>query len=198
MALISTLTDNFNDNSIDAAKWGTVLSGGMTVEEINNQIEIDSVIDIYAYGQLRSLVGYDLTGSAQTIKIIDVGNQSLLYWTVYFESRSTTTGKFRWLINDGNITIVSQTSGTVRWTDTYVANTYRWLKIRESGGNIYYDYSADGVNWTNAYSEAVEITITSMQAYLWADIEAAASTTTAKVDDFNILPSATRRIIFIQ
>jgi hypothetical protein len=193
-AAISTLTDNFNDNSIDAAKWNQTTASGATIAETNGQLEITTSTTAGTNAYLTTVSNYNFTGSAISIKIVDAGNQSLASYTCWVIEYPNNN----WRISGGNI-VVRRNSVSV-YTDTYVANTYRYLRIREAGGNTYWDYSADGITWTNAYNNTNTGVVTSIQ-FILADTYcsgAEASTTTAKVDDFNILPSATRRIIFIQ
>jgi hypothetical protein len=190
MALISTLTDDFNDNSIDAAKWTN--TGGAQIVEANEELELTSKTttqDILLY----STNAYDLTGSGATIKIIDAGNQSLASYEFYFTITDWNAYLY-WKIKAGTIYSISKNTA-------YVAATHRYLRIREaSGTTLYWDYSADGITWTNfdTYSPSSDVTLNAVQVYFQIKNTTEASTTTAKVDDFNILPSATitrRRII---
>jgi hypothetical protein len=184
-ASISTLTDNFNDNSIDAAKWNN--SGSA---EANNELELTTTLapcDIYIY----SVDSYDLTGSQATIKVIDAGNQSLFSLQVFPIEiyKNDFSDSVQWCIRQGNIYAL-QTASTVLASATYVDATYKYLKIREAGGTTYFDYSADGITWTNFYSFANPFVVTSILALIEAStFNIELSTTTAKVEDFNILPT---------
>lgn len=201
-AAISTLTDNFNDNSIDAAKWETYIEQG-SISEINNQIEITTGTG-GGITELVSVNDYDATGSSATIKVIDAGNQILDTYYFYPLALIIWSGNFDMVLWDidktKGIAAFKRISGSytqIGSADTYDADKYRYLKIRESGGTTYWDYSSDGINWTNFTSVANPITMTTIRPTV-VTINTTTSTI-AKVDDFNILPSATqRRIIFIQ
>jgi hypothetical protein len=70
----------------------------------------------------------------------------------------------------------------------YVADNHRFLRIREASGTTYWDYSADGITWTNLTSQANPITMTALEVAIEAGTYASeASDTSAKFDDFNTL-----------
>lgn len=191
-ASISTLTDNFNDNSIDGAKWGTYNDAGTTILETNQEIEITTALLSYKYAALYSANAYDLTGSQATIKVIDAGNQALASFRWYFaldDGQGAETNRIMWYIRAGTIYCADDTNGQ-NYSASYVAATYKYLRIRESGGTTYWDYSADGVTWTNAVSKANPSNVTAKYAEIYTyNSSVELSTTTVKVDDFNILPS---------
>jgi hypothetical protein len=181
-ASISTLTDNFNDNSIDAAKWNN--TGGGQIVEANQELELSSLTTTQDI-RITSQNTYDLTGSGATVKIVDAGNQSLASWKFYF------------VISDGSVFLYftiqqSYIGDTLGNWAAYTAETYRYLRIRENSGTLYWDYSSDGNTWSNfsTYSPSSDVNLSVTQVYFQITNTAEASTTTAKIDDFNILPSA--------
>jgi hypothetical protein len=193
-ASISTLTDNFNDNSIDAAKWTN--DDPTQIVEINNDLELTSIQAGTGWTNLWSKSSYDFTGSSVSIKVVDAGNQSLASWIfvpLLIADTGDTNEKY-WLIKAGSIETSQGDYDTA-----YDANVHRYLRIREASGTIYWDSSTDGITWTNRDSAVVgAFVLTDCNAVVQMHSTAEASTTTAKVDDFNILPSATRRIILIE
>ena len=184
--LISALTDNFNDNSIDGAKWTN--TDAVNLVEANGEIEITTTLTPFD-ANLYSDV-YDITGSQATIKVIDAGNQALTSYSLWFlVYKSDFSNDVRWAITNGNIEARNQ--NTVVATTTYIAVTHRYLKIRESGGNTYWDYSSDGVSWTNFTSHANYFVMTAIRYNIEATTSGVElSATTAKVDNFNIIPTA--------
>ena len=196
MALISTLTDNFNDNSIDAAKWSVYNAGGFTTAETNQQWELTTALAIGSTNPY-SITTYDLTGSQATIKVVDAGNTTGLASALFSPLwlYVSDASYLRWYISgNGKIGVWTRISNAndFPWSATYVAATHKYLRIREASGTTYFDYSANGTDWTNAYSLANPFAITAIEVNVEMRTDSAeASTTTAKVDDFNILPSAT-------
>lgn len=189
-AAISTLTDNFDDNSISAS-WTADNSGGGTVLETNQEIEMTSDLN-GGSNYFFTATTYDLTGTQVTIKLVDAGNQALNSWAVHFFLYKSGTEALSWRINLGNIKAIygSWATGTTGATAAYDSNVYKYLKIREASGTTYWDYSTDGLNWTNFYSIANPFAVTVLEWDAAIVSTAEASTTTLKFDDFNILPSA--------
>ena len=184
-ALVSTLSDNFNDNSIDTAKWSKDVGSG-SIAETNNELELTTNAggcDVAFFGKAK----YSYVNSQATIKIIDAGNQSLSSYKLNFWiSDSGWSDYIGWRIRAGTISVDGGT-----YSASYVAATYRYLRIRGSSTLIYFDYSSDGVSWTNADSiDWNDAYIANCNTIIELLSSSEASTTTAKVDDFNILPSS--------
>ena len=190
MALMDSLTDSFNDNSI-AAKW-TPNDGGAHIFERNYQIEITSTTATN-YFILASTANYDLTGSYAQARLVSVGNQALVSYEVYPVTLVIdANNQLQFLVNQNVISagaiIAGVQTGFVS-TLTYSATLHKYFRIRESGGSIFWDYSADSRIWTNYNTATVAGTfaVTSLQAQILAGNYAAeASTTLARFDDFNI------------
>lgn len=187
LAKAETMSDNFDDNSIDTNKWSNW--GGASVVETGSQLEISS--DLASdYDGLDSKAPFDLTGSYAKIKLVNAGNQSLASWEVYpiliFQDANNTVS---WWVSNNLIRAYKRIAGisTSLFSTAYVSGTHVYFRIRESGGLTYWDTSSDGVNWTNRFSVANLITLT----HVFTEISAGTwttelSTTTAKFDDYNI------------
>ena len=194
MALISTLTDNFNDNSI-AAQWGTYTEGAGAIAEQNQQLEI-SVTTTADYAELNSDNLFDLVASQVTLKIVDItGSTNNNAGYLNLRKNYSTDNQLTWRILAGGAIAARKTVATVSSdlaTATYVAATHRYLRIREASGTIYWDYSADGISWTNFASATVASTfaVGDMQVAI-TDYNNAAVAGTFKVDNFNLLPTLT-------
>lgn len=82
------------------------------------------------------------------------------------------------------------------FTATWSATTYKYLRIRESGGNIFWDSSSDRSSWTNRAVLANPFAITSLYVQFAAACGNVASPGSLKLDDVNSVfpvPSATWR-----
>ncbi len=196
MASISTLTDNFNDNSLDATKWIEDDSDG-SYAETNQQLEITTALSVvYAAESIDTDIAgnprYNLTGSQASLKLVDAGNQSLTSYAFEFKIFSTGFGySMNFVVSGGDIS-VNVDDGSAQGTMTYNATTHRYLRIREASGICYWDYSADGISWTNMYSISNPFDITTcIVQFKVSTSSLELSTTTAKVDDFNIGPPVT-------
>lgn len=132
----STLIDNFDTGATPDAKW--TITG--TVVQSNG----DMVITGDGASELDSAAGYNLTGSS-----------------VFFQARAVSTDAFM---------IINGTSSSLgfHWTSSTQVDVYAtsadvgiprthtpgdWYRVRESGGTIFWDFSPNGVDWTNMDTE---------------------------------------------
>ena len=71
---VSVQTDDFNDNSLDAAKW--INSYGLSILEQNQRLEIMTLVTA-GYYSLETKNFANLYSSAVSVKVLDAGNQAL-------------------------------------------------------------------------------------------------------------------------
>jgi hypothetical protein len=187
MALFETLTDNFDDNSLDAGKWTNY---GSNVSETSQQLQVTTTL-AGDYAGIQSFTTYDLTGSSARVQVVDAGNQALTSLEVYpCLLQIDASNYITWLVAGGNIAVYKKVAGvsTSLFSTAYSSTTHTWFRIRESGGTTYWDTS-DGFTWTNRHSVANPITVTTLYADLQVGTwQAEASTTTVKFDNFNLGP----------
>lgn len=164
---ISNLYDNFNDNSLDGAKWWEVEGGTTTITETNNRMEValPSSATSSDYGEIDSVNTYDLTGSSLHIETIATPSSStaanaVLY--IYADSSNW----FRWVLESGTLYAQRRNAGVKATVAsvTFNSTTHKWWRIREASGVVYYDTSSDGLSWTNQGTYTHGMTITAMKA----------------------------------
>lgn len=189
------LTDNFNDNSIDTAKWTTTDAG--QISETSQQLQITTKL-AGGYFDLLSVNFYNLTSSYVLAQIVNAGNQSLGLEAVIY-AKIDDNNKVYWTIIGNVISaykIVSGVKTAVRNDTGYNSSVHKFFRIRESSGTTYWDYSTDGVTWTNYTSTANPIDPTAVYVALQAGTyQAEASTSTVIFDDFNIQNVTTSQTI---
>lgn len=183
MAKLETLIDNFDDNSLDEAKW----SPNGQVTESSGRLNLESS-SILGGASVVSASSYTLVDSYVFVKIIDAGTQisgcafypiGITDWDTLFCG---------WSIVEGVITVEAFLGG--EFSDDYDADTYRFLRIRVTDGVIYYDYSANGSSWTTAFSESVgEYDMTSV--FTLCSLDNNTSSITASIDDYNVVTGGT-------
>lgn len=187
-----TLTDDFDDNSIDSGKWGETENNSATVTETGGQLVITpatSTVD--SEGVLYSLASYDLTGSYVYVEAVQVATLAD-GWTgmnLYLDSSneigievSDETDLIAYQIVGGSFTSLASV--------TYNSSTMRWWRIRESGGTTYWEYSADGSSWSTLHSVANPIALTAVAPGLLVfENGSDASPGQAIFDNFNVEPS---------
>lgn len=179
-----TLTDNFNDNSI-GAEWDTD-SSYTTVEETGGKASI--TVGTYAgdYGYYYSVDNYDATDS-YVLSEVSPANTSTAFTEIIMQIDSDNLVAMS--ISGGNLQAYQKVGGSFSslQTATYNATNHKWWRIRGSGGQVYWDYSADGQVWINFHhvSNPITMTAVSVRFGVYAN-SATSSDNTATFDNFNI------------
>ena len=185
---LANFSDDFNDNSLDASKWTQWTVGD--VSETSQTLQIQSTTASGVYKGMNSaimgnLVGsyahvevpHVLTGLTSASTLLQVGPDDQHTLTLYV-SGTTFAAEY-------------QISGvyTTPATTTYSATAHRWWRIRESGGTVYYEYSANSSTWSVLTSIAAPFALTGVRISLFVGTEAVnASTDTAIFDNLNAFP----------
>jgi hypothetical protein len=190
--LIGSLTDDFNDNSINTAKWGTYNAGtGTTVETGQQMVLTPQASTGGDENQLYSIENYDLTGSQVSIKVISVcsGNMSSFLFV-----GPDGNNRIRFDVYGGYLSlnkIVANTYTQLGSSVAYSSSTHVYWRIRELSGTIYGDWSTDGTNWTNMGSTANPWAVTSCKAWVVTyEDNVIASPGTFTIDNFNVIPAS--------
>lgn len=190
---LSSLTDDFDDNSLDGAKFSNW--GGGNVTEANQRLEVvgDTVSGNY-YG-IDTLNLHDMTDDASTIQLVDPGANHANR-VVQFLQAQTSNGdnSAYWEYNNGQLSCWTNVLGsyTQRGINLAYPGANYYFRIREESGTLYWDYSADGVNWTNHASTTTPFHMTAAltSVFLIGNEGIPASASHAYGDNFNVLPSA--------
>lgn len=153
-AAISTLTDDFTDNSINTSLWttGRFLSGvtngnntatvGGTVNETGGAMTVAPTASTatVAYNGYVSQNLYDLTGSGIYISVSSIAS-SPAGEQIYFAVGPDTDHTYGFYKDAANLVFFFR-NGTTLTTVTgivFSGTSHRWWKIRESGGTIFFD-----------------------------------------------------------
>lgn len=179
------LYDNFNDNSIDATKWG---SFGATVSETSSQLQLTSTL-AGDYKGLYSQESWDLTDSEISCELVNAGNQALASWQVIpVLAQLDASNQLYWLIQANTMYAVKVVAGVTTnvYSVAYSSTTHKYLKIRERFSKVYYEFSTDGEVWTTAHTMNTPFDVGSASLQMQAGTYAVeGSTTTAIFDNFN-------------
>ena len=202
LPLLETLTDDFNDNSQNTAKWRTGNITGYTgdpsttVSETSGQLQITTVSPADTgthYNGYTSVDPWCLTGSYGAVRVVQAiqqGSTDTIFAVGIQEASDA--DHFSWLVEGTTLYFLKRDGGTqtILFSTTYSPTTHLWWRIRESGGTVYADTSADGANWTNRASTTVSWSTGSVYAELNAGAYGTDPSGTAIFDDFNVVPSA--------
>lgn len=144
MAKAHTLTDNFNDNSTDNSKW----SSYGPIQEVNQRLEIRPPGNLAQYGGYRSAGTYDLTGSFIQAEVVQVLSGRQVSETQLMALGDGNNSLFL-VAGAGLLACGARVAGTggVFKTIPYDPELHRWWRLREDGGVVFWEVSADGQSW---------------------------------------------------
>lgn len=166
MAKIITLSDNFNDNSLDTSKWTKFEAGSALVFERNARLEIayPAASTSSTDGDITSNNTYDLTSSNSFVKIIQMP-RSATNADAIFRIMLDTSNWFQFIYEAGTLYIQRRIAGstTTITSFTFSSTEHAWLQIRESNGLIIWETSSSGIAWTQQATYTYGIAITAMK-----------------------------------
>lgn len=179
-----SISDNFDDNSLNATLWGTYTSNGSVTEtsqQLHNGITANTS-NAEALTYSKSL--YNLTGSDAYVNLVQAASPGVDTMFGLQNGSSNYGSRMMWLCTPTTCYTYIQLAYANKCTGvdaecssvsiTPGANTY--LRIREASGTTYFDYSTNAQSsWTNSYStstSALPYAVTSMEVlfdvYEWS------------------------------
>lgn len=187
MPKVDSLTDNFDDNSIDNTKWTTGSSGsGSSIAETNGQLVVTLPSNVTGFSFVDSNT-LDLTNSSAIVECptrpnATNGTEQAL------QLRLNASNYVGFKLQPNSIEMAYSVGGTPN--STFITRDDRlqhWFKIRESGGTVYWETSPDRTNWTIQRSEAAAFDLSTVKVRLHGGCwQAVASPGTAAFDNFNL------------
>lgn len=191
---IALLRDNFENNTIDPC-WVSGVSGSATVAETSGQARLTlpsstagSHSAFYRSSGLYDLTGDGFVWNTQTMVATGVAASAFCQLIT-----SDQTQQLYWRQLSGTLTARTIVAGvdsqlfSVSWN----ASTHKYLRIRESGGTIYWDSSTNGTSWTNRASVANPFAVTDLYVQFAASCGNVASPGSFRLDDVNlVLPTS--------
>jgi hypothetical protein len=196
--IASLLRDDFDDNSISPA-WAKTTSGSATGTEALTlaNFALPSATAGTHDARYTSTATYDLTGDSFNISIntmVATGVAATAYFILYLDA----SNYYQWVQTSGTLKAQKVVAGVLAadlYSVAWSATTYKYLRIRESGGTVFFDSSTSasaGAVWTNRGSTTIAsaFAVTSLSVILGASCGNVASPGTFKLDSFNtILPA---------
>jgi hypothetical protein len=190
----SYLRDDFEDNSQAPAWAGAVTLGSATKAESSGQA-IFTLPSSTAGSHLANYATpttYNLTSSSFSITIGTMVSTSVAA-TAYFELVYDQTSYLIWTQTSGTLKAQTVVAGVItdRYSVAWNASTYKYLRIRESGGSVLFDSSSDGTSWTNRATVANPFSVVSMSVQFGAFCGNVASPGSFRLDDVNLIALTT-------
>jgi hypothetical protein len=161
-----TLTDNFNDNSTDTSKWGAY----GPIQEVNQRLEIRPARNLAQYGGYRSVAPYDLTDSFVHVEVVP-GQAT----ATELKAEGSGDNSVFFNVGGGLLSLGVRVAGTggIFKSVPYDPESHRWWRLRESGGRLHWEVSADGQDWATLASKPTPISITSVSFFIQAGTDVA-------------------------
>ncbi|MEU6233853.1 hypothetical protein [Kitasatospora sp. NPDC047058] len=188
---ISTLADDFNDNTVNTTLWPNNYG---TYQEAGGRARVACDTGFNAY---KSATSYSLTGSSFYLHVYAPAAAGAATSTCTAFITTTTAGTDAGFLIDtaGNAMGCYLRAG---FADagavflTYSATDHAWLRLRESAGTLYWDTSPDGTNWTNRRTATTPAWAANTDLALYMDSHRDAGTNNwAEYDNLNTPPVQT-------
>lgn len=183
--------DDFDDNSFDTSSWSRTNS--TNIVETNGELQLTTNLGIGYFNATR-IDTVDLTNKIVSIKLVSTTSLSKDYYESYpLELTLDSDNKLLILLGYSALICIKREGGnnTEVFNGTYNSTNHKYLRIREGGGTIYFDYSADGDNWSSFGNTTVGYNINNLVVSItvghW-DTETEVSKMV--IDDFTISESA--------
>lgn len=193
---ISTVNDNFNDNSPDATLWTTNYG---TTSETGGRARVETSTTYAGYFS-EPKFSIDSTGTwAQVFPAAVNGATTEAYTAMWLISPSQTLGTDFGIAYEATTGEIGFTIRTGYAFDgatvslTYNATDHAWWRIRYSSPNIIWETSPDGSTWTQRRSASAPAYVANTIdfAFLFESHRAEGTTNFAEMDNWNVVQSVT-------
>lgn len=187
---LASLSDSFADNSVSTSAWVESAIGSATVAETSAEIRftLPSSTAGTHIARLTSRYVYDLTGSSFYVNI-DTMVATGVAATAFFQLYLNDTNALQWIQVSNTLYARHIVAGvsTDEFSATWNATNHKYLRIRESGGNIEWHSSANGTSWTLRGDIATPFTITDLYVDFGATCGNIASPGSFRIEDVNLI-----------
>lgn len=191
MALSETLKDDFS-TGFDTSIW--TRTNSTQIVQANNCLSMTTLL-AGNYVSIDSVATYDLTASYVSVQLVNAGIRTIssheVSIIVLIKDASNTT---QWYLNSTTLRVYKKVAGVqvqVGSNLTYDSSLHKYFRIRESGGTMYYDWSTDGVVWTNHTSVLNLFALTALQIEISNGTYASETVVTTVVfDSLNIVQAS--------
>jgi|GEM_PF-1020358 len=164
-----TLSDDFNDNAHDAAKWTVGAATGGNVVEQGGRLEVTPPAGTTGYNGYYSATNVDLTNSRTSVEVIP-GNAAAYGAETYF---TLLEGNSYFLFATGGGNLLFQMAVAGAMTRTYIpynSTQHRFWRFSHNRTTdaVSWETSPDGVAWTAQRTVPRQFSITNLQTQLQA------------------------------
>lgn len=151
------LVDNFDDNTLDAAKWGKAYDGGMVHHaEANGMLEIQLGVGVtFDYAGYVSTTLYDYADDRVFAEVVNPNTQVVGSTLLLLELTEDHADGPSVEYDAGNVVMRRRAANVIMDLATlpYDPVAHRWWQLREHAGRTYWETSPDGRTWTTHHDE---------------------------------------------
>jgi hypothetical protein len=182
-----SFSDDFDDGQRDPA-WDDWSDDLCDMFEIGGQLVVD--VGVGASGDdcgSHARHAFDFTGSKASVEVVDLPSGAEMWLHVSDPDQDNGVGFF---VDDGTMFVVILASGndTELQSLPFDAQAHRWLQLREAGGQVFWEVSADGQSWTEVHVATAAIALSHMSIYVGAGASGLVSSPlSVSLDNFNIM-----------
>jgi hypothetical protein len=199
-----SITDNFDDNSLDA-KWTSYGFTSGSVAESSQTLRFTSAANTNASESgIYSTNKLNFTGTRVSIQGVTMPSGHCYFdFGIQLEAQILEN-------SDANFILIGVDTGTGKLQAskkvsnsfsvvaevTYNSTNHKYWALRESGGTMYWEYSSDGSSWNTLWSEANPFAVTA--AYMLLDnyeYDATTAPTVGVFDNVNIVLNTSTKTI---
>jgi hypothetical protein len=193
------LSDDFNDNSLDATKWSIVTpSSPATITEEGQRLQITVPANTATYNGVGSVSTYDFRDKTMEVEVAQPISQA--GWTENFIQVVLDSQNY-YLISAGAGSMVfrSMVAGVNDQTIlSFDPTAARFWGIRhdQAANTVSLQTSPDGVTWTTRKRVTASFSLTAVKFYLFAGAYGTGNSNpgAAKYDNFQVVDSNSRAI----
>ncbi|MER8004992.1 LamG-like jellyroll fold domain-containing protein [Streptomyces sp. NPDC094149] len=161
---LAMLGDAFDDGQVNSSLWLTNTgSAGVETAERRLRITMAPGVDTnFTSSRQWKLTSSKLTAKLSTVPALNGSSNCAASMWVLSATSGTRLG-WRYDAGTGVLAAMSQTgfSDATPTNLTYSAIDHAWLRVRESGGTVYWETSGDGYDWTTRRTLATPSWVTS-------------------------------------
>jgi hypothetical protein len=193
------LSDDFNDNSLDATKWSIIApSSPATITEEGQRLQITVPANTATYNGIASVSTYDFRDKTMEVEVAQPISQA--GWTENF---------IQVVLDSQNYYLVSAGAGSMVFrsmvagvNDQTILNfdptAARFWGIRhdQAANTVSLQTSPDGITWTTRKRVTASFSLTAVKFYLYAGAYGTGNSNpgAAKYDNFQVVDSNSRSI----
>lgn len=184
----TVFTDDFDDGTRGWA-WSRGWDGSCSIEEDGT---LRFACGAMAFGDsgYGSAGVYDLRESSVSVEIVDYPDVDSSAYMSLIIARPETDSLYLYEVNEGNLVVYEVIDGD--WDQIafapYDPVAMRFLRIRESGGTLYFEKAPDGGSYTTAFQRQAPFSVSEIGIYLQAGASDNVAAQDLAFDNLNLGP----------